>query len=479
MILKLPTLFMFLITISSLCLRNGLDYGEITTYIIIFTTICLLCLQIYNKNFVTLILSSIIVTFIFYSNKPVSYSGKFVKKEEVFSVIQLESTKRELIIEGNKQEQLVCKPIKFLSPSEKHEQKRTYLILDDHFINNYDILAVKGVLYETSELDKVNFLKSLHLKPVNSSKRYSTLFFNDLKIKTVTKSFLKAFMFGNKDDLEERHVNMFIHSGTMHLFAVSGLHIGCLYAAFVLLFKILGVKQRLSMIITLIILLGYLFLVNFSVSSTRAYTMLCVWVISKLLGLRVINISVVSIAGIGLLLYDTDSFLDIGFLLSITVVLTIIWSGDGGKYPSPKSKKFFTWFFKLLQVNYSAFWGSFLILAKCFGLIVPVSLLSNLFILPFVSIIMPISIFSVLVLNLVNSTVLVSILDHLVFLIIQLCMFFSEFSWAYFNWQVVYPINFIDFYIYITFLILSYRTTKSFFLRSIMLPSVAVFLLVF
>ena len=479
MILKLPTLFMFIMTISSLCLKNGLNYGEITTYIIIVTAIGLLCLQIYNKNFVTLILSSIIVTFIFYNNEPITHSGKIVKQEEIFSVIQIGSTKRELIIAGNKQEKHVCKPIKFISPSEKREQKRTYLILDDHFINNDEIVAIKGVLYATSEFDNVNFLRSSHLKPVNPRERYSSLFFNDLKINTATKSFLKAFMFGNKDDLEERHVNTFVHSGTMHLFAVSRLHIGCLYATFVWLFKILGSKQGFSMIVTLIILLGYLYLVNFSVSSTRAYTMLCVWVISKLLGLRIINISVISIAGIGLLLYDTDAFLDIGFLLSITVVLTIIWSVGGRKYQSPKSKKVFTWFFKLLQVNYSAFWGSFLILAKCFGLIVPVSLLSNLFILPFVSIIMPISIFSVITLNFVNSTVLVSILDYLVYMIIQLCLFFSEFSWAYFNWQVVYPINFIDFYIYIIFLMLSYGRIKSFLSRSIVLPAVAVFLLVF
>jgi hypothetical protein len=120
-----------------------------------------------------------------------------------------------------------------------------------------------------------------------------------------------------------------------------------------------------------------------------------------------------------------------------------------------------------------------LILAKCFGLIVPVSLLSNLFILPFVSIIMPISIFSVITLNFVNSTVLFSILDYLINMIMQLCLFFSEFSWAYFNWQVVYPINFIDFYIYIIFLMLSYGRIKSFFSRSIVLPAVAVFLLVF
>ena len=470
---------MFLMTISSLCLKNGLKYGELTTYVTLLIIIYLLCLQIYNKKFIILILSSIIVMFIFYNNEPIIYYGEIAKKEEIFSLIQLGNTKREIIITGDEKEKLVCKPIKFINPTKKYEQKRTYLILDGQFVNNDDILVVKGVLYTTSEFDNFNILEPSHLKSVNLNKRYSSLFFNALKINAVTKSFLKAFMFGNKDDLDEKHVNMFVRSGTMHLFAVSGLHIGCLYVSFVWLFKILGGKQFFSMIITLIILLGYLYLVNFSVSSTRAYTMLCVWVISKLLGIRVINISVISIAGIVLLLFDTDAILDIGFLLSITVVLAIIWAVDGIKHQRSKNNKVSTWFFKLLQVNYSAFWGSFLILAKCFGLIVPVSLLSNLLILPFVSIIMPISIFSVIVLNLVNSTVLVSVLDYLVYMIIQLCLFFSEFYWSYFNWLVVYPVNFIDFYIYIIFLTLSYRTTESFLLRSIMLPAVAIFLLVF
>ena len=466
-------------TISSLCLKNGLKYVELTTYVTLLIIIYLLCLQIYNKRFIILILSSIIVMFIFYNNEPITYYGEIAKKEEIFSLIQLGSTEREIIITGDEKEKLVCKPIKFINPTKKYEQKRTYLILDGQFVNKDDILVVKGVLYTTSEFDNFNILEPSHLKSVNLNKRYSSLFFNDLKINAVTKSFLKAFMFGNKDDLDEKYVKMFVHSGTMHLFAVSGLHIGCLYVTFVWLFKILGGKQFFSMIITLIILLGYLYLVNFSVSSTRAYTMLCIWVISKLLGIRVINICVISIAGIGLLLFDTNAILDIGFLLSITVVLAIIWAVDGIKHQRSKNNKVSTWFFKLLQVNYSAFWGSFLILAKCFGLIVPVSLLSNLLILPFVSIIMPISIFSVIVLNLVNSTVLVSVLDYLVYMIIQLCLFFSEFSWSYFNWLVVYPVNFIDFYIYIIFLTLSYRTTESFLLRSIMLPAVAIFLLVF
>ena len=269
-ILKLPTLFMFLMTISSLCLKNGLKYEEITTYIILLVVICLLCFQIYNKNFIILILSLVIVTCILYKSEPVAYFGGVVKKEEIFSIIQLGNTKREIIIKGNKQEKLVCRPIKFLSPSKKYEQKRTYLILDSQFITDDDILVVKGVMYKTSEFNSFNILKPSHLKSVNLNTEFSTIFFNNLKINNVTKSFLKAFMFGNKDELDEKYVRMFVHSGTMHLFAVSGLHIGCLYVSFVWLFKILGGKQFFSMTITLIILLGYLYLVNFSVSSTRA-----------------------------------------------------------------------------------------------------------------------------------------------------------------------------------------------------------------
>ena len=479
MILKLPSAFIFIITISSLYLKIHFNYDEIITYIILFVIISLLGLQIYNNNFAVLLLSLTILVYVLYNNQPITYSGDIDKKEEIFSLVQLTNTKRGLIIAGNKKEKLVCKPIKIISPNVKYEQKKAYLILDNHFVNTYDSLLVKGVLHTTSESERPNFLKPIDLKPIKSKKISSTLFFNKLKIKPITKSFLKAFMFGDKNDLKKDHINIFVHSGTMHLFAVSGLHIGCLYIAFVWLFKIVGFKQNVSLIITLMILLGYLYLVNFSISSTRAYIMLCIWIVSKLLGVKVINICVISTAGVCLILYDTESFGDIGYLLSITVVLTIIWSVEAKKNQDLKSHKIYTWIIKLFQVNYSAFWGSFLILAKCFGIIVPVSLLSNLFLLPIVSIIMPISIFSIIVLNLVNSTVLATILDYLVIIIIQLCLFFSEFTWSYYKWQVIYPINFSDFYIFIILLLISYRRSKSFLICLIVLPTVVVFLLIF
>ena len=85
-------------TISSLCLKNGLKYGELTTYVTLLIVIYLLCLQIYNKRFIILILSSIIVMFIFYNNEPITYYGGIAKKEEIFSLIQLGNTKREIII---------------------------------------------------------------------------------------------------------------------------------------------------------------------------------------------------------------------------------------------------------------------------------------------------------------------------------------------------------------------------------------------
>ena len=168
------------------------------------------------------------------------------------------------------------------------------------------------------------------------------------------------------------------------------------------------------------ILLGYLYLVNFSVSSTRAYLMLCIWVVSKLLGVKVNNFHVVAMAGLIMLLYNAGTFLDIGFILSIGVVLSIVWYLESMKEITLKRNRIVVLLVNVIKVNYSAFWGSFLVLAKCFGLIVPGSLLSNLLIIPLVSIMMPLSILSLLVLNLVDFSLLVYSLDFFILSLIKI-----------------------------------------------------------
>ena len=96
----------------------------------------------------------------------------------------------------------------------------------------------------------------------------------------------------------------------------------------------------------MIILLGYLYLVNFSVSSTRAYIMLMIWVLYRLTGIRALSLNVVCLAGLSLLIIKPDNFTDIGFTLSISVVLAIIWINH--KYISQLEINLFLVSFKLI-----------------------------------------------------------------------------------------------------------------------------------
>jgi hypothetical protein len=100
-------------------------------------------------------------------------------------------------------------------------------------------------------------------------------------------------------------------------------------------------------------------------------------------------------------------------------------------------------------------------------------------ILPFISIIMPISILSVFILSFIDLKLLVYLLDFIVLIIINTCKYFSELSWSYFNWHNSHSVNFSEFYIFITFLILSYKTNRSLFSRFSMLPTMVFALLIF
>ena len=414
---------------------------------------------------------------IFYEDSSIRIIGEVVKEEEVNTLFKITDKKESVFISGQGKNKLRCRQIKFISNNKNDKYRKTYIIQSDRILKKEVVYSVRGVLFESSYSKHINFLRYTRLEKFEENRHISEIFAN-LDINIDSKSFLKAFIFGIKDDLSDDYKNMFIRSGTMHLFAVSGLHIGCLYVALMWLFRLFGNKQNYSMIITLFLLVGYLYLVNFSVSSTRAYLMLCVWVVSKLLGLKVMNISVISIAGL-LLLHDTDTFKDIGFIISITVVFTIVWCLSTKDHHTSMKNGILNWVLKLIQVNYSAFCGSFLVLAKCFSLIVPASLLSNLLILPLISIIMPISILSVFILSFINLKLLVYFLDFIVLIIIEMCKYFSDFSWSYFNWHNSHSVNFSEFYIFITFLILSYKTNRSLFFRFSMLPAVIFTLLIF
>ena len=99
-------------------------------------------------------------------------------------------------------------------------------------------------------------------------------------------SFGWAMLTGSKEFLTKNEQDLFLKTGTIHLFAVSGLHIGFFYLLLTILFYPIKLNGAILLIIKLIICFFYIFLIDFPYSALRAFLMIGVFEICRFLYIK-------------------------------------------------------------------------------------------------------------------------------------------------------------------------------------------------
>jgi competence protein ComEC len=137
-----------------------------------------------------------------------------------------------------------------------------------------------------------------------------------------------ALVLGQKDALTPEVSTAYIRTGTMHVLAVSGLHVGILYWCLCLLLRLIKTiwKVRwLSPAVSLVVLWFYAFVTGLAPSVLRATTMFTFMVMASMLG-RAKNIYNTLAASAFLLLFWNPILLfAVGFQLSYLAVLGIVY----------------------------------------------------------------------------------------------------------------------------------------------------------
>lgn len=188
-----------------------------------------------------------------------------------------------------------------------------------------------------------------------------------------------ALIFGDKTYMAEADYQIFRDIGVLHIFAVSGLHVGFILRLLNLILKKLSYRLRfigIALILTL-----YLFLCDFSPSVTRAVIMCIVSSFAMTIGASRDRLNIVSISGLVLLLINPFYLFDMGFLMSFTAVLSIVFLSVHFKrilrfLPQKIADN--------LTVTLSAQVGMIPVLMHYFGKIPLTTLLANLILVPFV-----------------------------------------------------------------------------------------------
>jgi len=153
---------------------------------------------------------------------------------------------------------------------------------------------------------------------------------------------LAALTLGFTDDLQPDLLKSYSATGAMHILSVSGMHVGVVYVVMAFLLSFLNKNQRgkvLKTILLALFLWGYAFLTGLSPAVIRATLMFSFISIATCFERKSQIYNTIFMSILVMLLYNPNFLFDVGFQLSYSAVLSIIFFQPiVTKLYTPKSK---------------------------------------------------------------------------------------------------------------------------------------------
>lgn len=136
-----------------------------------------------------------------------------------------------------------------------------------------------------------------------------------------------AILLGYKAELSPELKSDFQRSGTLHLFAISGLHIGIVAAIIIQAFGLVRLPKMFAGIIGLGCTLLFVLITGSPPSAVRAFAMIAFYWISLIIGRQRSALAAWTASALIILIIDPQQLWNIGFQLSYCVVFSILLLG--------------------------------------------------------------------------------------------------------------------------------------------------------
>lgn len=137
-----------------------------------------------------------------------------------------------------------------------------------------------------------------------------------------------GLIFGYRDKIDATTQRAFVNTGSVHLLAVSGMHVVLIYSNVVLLLGLLQIRKLVGKknvpLLALVFLWVFTFVAGLAASIVRATLMITIMVIGKYFGRQGINMNTVCAVAVIMLIYDPNVLYDVGFQLSFAAVVGIL-----------------------------------------------------------------------------------------------------------------------------------------------------------
>ena len=215
------------------------------------------------------------------------------------------------------------------------------------------------------------------------------------------KSFISGIVLGIRHDTSEDIEEPFQQTGTIHLFAVAGLHVGIVASLLWVLATIARVPRKRAAAIIIPLLFFYAAVTGLHIPALRAAVMASILVGSYFFERSVFLPNSLAAAAFFILCWNTNELFSTGFQLSFAVVGAIVLLADPlfrlfqrGATPDPFLPQSlvrgprrwmhssYEWLCGGASVSLAAWIGSLPFILWYFHLVTPISLLANLVVVP-------------------------------------------------------------------------------------------------
>lgn len=226
-----------------------------------------------------------------------------------------------------------------------------------------------------------NVIEITDISKVSSNKSVFYLIKNKLldRVNKLKKSspYINSLIFGNNSYLDEDVLSSYRENGISHLFAISGLHI----SVFIMIISAFLDKMKVPFAIKSTVLIGfllfYMFLTNFSMSVLRAGIFTILLLVNKVFKLEIPSVNLLLLAFSIILFINPLNLNNIGLQYSFLVTLFLILFSDMFKGKRKVCS--------LFMVSFVAFLVSYPITINNFNQVNFLSVIYNLFFVPYVS----------------------------------------------------------------------------------------------
>jgi ComEC/Rec2-related protein len=228
-------------------------------------------------------------------------------------------------------------------------------------------------------------------------------------------NFLSGIVLGLRHQTPEDIEEPFQQTGTLHLFAVAGLHVGIVAALLWMLAMVARLSRKWAAALIIPLLLFYAAVTGLHVSSVRAAVMSSILFGGLFFERKVFVLNSLAAAAFFLLAWNTNELFSTGFQLSFAVVAAIIlfadpfagflrrWTAPDPFLPrsllrGPRQwmHAAFEWLCRGSGVSLAAWLGSLPLVLWYFYIVTPISLVANLIVVPIAFFILAVALLSLL-----------------------------------------------------------------------------------